>query len=72
LNPFRMLADLYVIVRPGTLAEVARWVAEHPGAERIHTAPEAHIFKLPRLHAEAPRRSLPLSLPPPGARPFGN
>jgi hypothetical protein len=72
LNPFLMLADLYVIVRPDTLAEVARWVAEHPGAERIHAGPDAEVFRLPRLHPEAPRRSLPLPLPRPGARPFGS
>ena len=71
LNRFRMLADLYVIVRPDTLAEVARWVAEHPGAERIHVDRDAEVFKLPRLHPEAPRRSLPLPLPRPGSRPFG-
>ena len=71
LSPFRMVADLYVIVRPDTLPEVARWVAEHPGAERIHGGPDAEVFKLPRLRPEAPRRSLPLPLPRPGVRPFG-
>jgi hypothetical protein len=71
LNQLRMLADLYVIVRPDTLAEVARWVVDHPGAERTYAGPDMEVFKLPRLHPEAPRRSLPLPLPRPGARPFG-
>lgn len=71
LNPYLAIADLYVIVRPDTLPEVARWIAEHPGAERIHAGPDAEIFRLPRLHPEAPRRSLPLPPPRPGARPFG-
>ena len=72
LNPFRMVADLYVIVRPDTLPAVARWIAEHPGAERIHASRDADIFKLPRMHPDAPRRPLPLPLPRPGARPFGS
>jgi hypothetical protein len=71
LAPFQSVADLYVIVRPDTPAAVARWVAEHPGAERIHAGAGVDIFKLPRLHPEAPRRPLPLPLPRPGARPFG-
>jgi hypothetical protein len=71
LNPFRMLADLYVIVRPGTPVNVADWVAEHAGAERIHAAPDAQVFKLPRLNPDAPRRQLPLPLPGPNQRPFG-
>jgi hypothetical protein len=72
LNPFRMVADLYVIVRPGTLPEVARWVSEHPGAERVHVGPDSEVFRLARIHPEAPRRSLPLPLPRPGTRPFGS
>ena len=72
LNPFRMLADLYVIVRPDTLPDVARWVADHPGAQRIHAGPDAEVFKLPRMDPEAPRRPLPLPLPRPGSRPFGH
>jgi hypothetical protein len=72
LTPFRIVADLYVIVRPGTLPEVARWVSEHPGAERLHVGPDAEIFRLARMHPEAPRRSLPLPLPRPGTRPFGS
>jgi hypothetical protein len=71
LNPFRMLADLYVIVRPDTPANVAHWVAEHPGAERVHASPNAQVFKLPRLNPDAPRRQLPLPLPEPHQRPFG-
>jgi hypothetical protein len=73
LNPFRRVADLYVIVRPGTPPDVARWVAEHPGAERVHVGPDAQadVFRLERMHPEAPRRSLPLPLPRPGMRPFG-
>jgi hypothetical protein len=66
-----MLADLYVIVRPGTPVNVADWVAEHAGAERIHAAPDAQVFKLPRLNPDAPRRQLPLPLPGPNQRPFG-
>ncbi len=71
LDPFRRLAELYVIVRPNTLPHMTQWVKEHPGAERIHAGPDADVFKLPRLDPDAPRRSLPLPLPRPGARPFG-
>ena len=71
LNPYRVLADLYVIVRSNTAEHVAQWVREHPGAERVHAGPDADVFRLPRLHPDAPRRSLPLPLPRPGARPFG-
>jgi hypothetical protein len=71
LNPFLMLADLYVIVRPDTPVHVADWVAEHAGAERIHVAPDAQVFKLPRLNPDAPRRQLPLPLPGRNQRPFG-
>jgi hypothetical protein len=70
LNAHRLLADLYVIVRPNTPERVAQWVREHPGAERVHAAPEADVVRLPRLHPDAPRRSLPLPLPRLGARPF--
>jgi hypothetical protein len=71
LSPFRMLADLYVIVRPETVAHVAQWVREHPGAEQVHRGPDADVFRLPRLSGDAPRRRLPLPLPRPGARAFG-
>jgi hypothetical protein len=71
LNPHRSLADLYVIVRPNTEEDVARWLREHPGAAHVHAGPDADVFWLPRLHPNAPRRSLPLPLPRPGARPFG-
>jgi hypothetical protein len=71
LTSFRILADLYVIVRPETIEAVGRWVAGHSGAERVHAGPGLQVFKLPRLHPEAPRRPLPLPLPGPGSRPFG-
>ncbi len=71
LNPYRFLADLYVIVRPNTAEHVVRWVRDHPGAAQVHDGADADVFRLPRLHPDAPRRPLPLPVPRSGARPFG-
>jgi hypothetical protein len=62
LRPFRRLAELHVIVRPGTPPAVVRWIAEEPGARRTHGSPGLQIFVLPRLDPDQPRRRLPLSV----------
>jgi hypothetical protein len=49
LDSYRRLDDLYVIVRPGLEAPVARWIASHPGAEHLFDLDQARVYRLPRL-----------------------
>ena len=66
-NPYRMLADLYVIVRPNTPPHVAHWVTEHPGAQRVHAcsgcaglqAAQAQSRRAATSAAVAPARAAP-------------
>jgi hypothetical protein len=71
LDPWRTLADVYVIIRPGVDPRTTRWLAGHPGARVVSSSPEGLVMVLPRLHPESPVRPLPLPLPRAGARPFG-
>lgn len=71
LDPYRRLADLHVFIRPGTDPHVARWIEEHPDAERRQVSADLEVVRLPRLDPEAPRVALPLPLPGPRTPPFG-
>jgi len=69
LNPYRRLADLYVVIRPEERPQVAEWVLGHPGVQLVHADKTMRVVRLPKM-GEAPAR-VPLPLPTPGARPFG-
>lgn len=49
LDSYRHHEDLYVIVRPGLDAPVARWIASNPGAEHLFDVDAAKVYRLPRL-----------------------
>jgi hypothetical protein len=70
LNPFRAFGDLHVVIRSDVAPHVAGWVLDHPGAVVVYASPDMRVVRLPPL-AAPPFRPLPLTLPRPGARPFG-
>jgi hypothetical protein len=70
LNPYRLLGDLYVVLRPGEAPKVVRWVLDHAGAEDVHRSAAMHVVRLPAM-TPPPRPRVPVPLPRAGTRPFG-
>ncbi|MBI4887990.1 MAG: hypothetical protein HY824_12925 [Acidobacteria bacterium] len=53
LDAYRRRGDLYVIIRPGVPATVARWVAQLPGAGHLFDVGPVAIYRLPGMTATA-------------------
>ena len=68
-DSFRVLDDLYIIVRPVIDAPFIRWMESQPGAERVSGTPAWTLYRLPRIGEGAPT-TLPVPLPPPGRLAF--
>ena len=49
LDAYRRLEDLYVVVRDGLPAPMARWIAKQSGAEHLFDLEGAKIYRLPQI-----------------------
>lgn len=49
LDSYRRASDLYVIIRPGQDAGVARWLTTQPGTEHLFDVDDARIYRMARL-----------------------
>jgi hypothetical protein len=68
-DSFRVLDDVYVIVRPVIDAPFIRWMESQSGTERVSESPAWTLYRLPRIGEGAPT-TLPVPLPAPGRLAF--
>jgi hypothetical protein len=65
----RLLADLYVIVRPAVDTQLVRWLETQDGIEHVTDDSGWRLYRLPRLSTD-PLPDMPLPLPRPGRPAF--
>jgi hypothetical protein len=69
LDRFRLLADLFVIVRPNVERRITDWLETQTGIERVAGASGWTLYRLPRSNSD-PLPTMPLALPRPGRPAF--